>query len=141
MSFGRRLRLFIFGILLGSLVVWGFLFRGRTFPAWTPEGRVLESLQEHPVKISTEARCLLDCNKISDQDILKLIADGDVLFSQSDIHGKEIPEYVVEGKGASGKTFKMKFRSENKEENCFNQKELVVHLVHHEEEYLANHFN
>jgi hypothetical protein len=112
MSFGRRLRLFIFGILLGSLVVWGFLFRGRTFPAWTPEGRVLESLQEHPVKISNEARCLLDCNKISDQDILQLIADGDVLFSQSDIRGKEVPEYVVEGKGTSGKTYKMKFRSE-----------------------------
>lgn len=112
MSFGRRIRLFIFGVLLGSLVVWGFLFRGRTFPAWTPEGRVLESLQEHPVKISSVARCLLDCNHISDQDILALIADGDVLFSQSDIHGKDVPEYVVEGKGQNGKKYKMKFRSE-----------------------------
>jgi hypothetical protein len=99
MSFARRIRLFIIGILIGSLVVWGFLFRGRTFPAWTPEGRVLEALQEHPIRITSEARCMLNCNKISDDDILALIADGVVLFSESDIRGKDIPEYVVEGKG------------------------------------------
>jgi hypothetical protein len=112
MSFARRIRLFIIGILIGSLVVWGFLFRGRTFPAWTPEGRVLEALQEHPIRISSEARCMLNCNHITDEDILALIADGDVLFSESDIRGKDIPEYVVEGKGKNLKLYKMKFRSE-----------------------------
>ena len=112
MSFARRIRLFIIGILIGSLVVWGFLFRGRTFPAWTPEGRVLEALQEHPIRISSEARCMLNCNQISDDDILALIADGDVLFSESDIRGKDIPEYVLEGKGKNQKLYKMKFRSE-----------------------------
>jgi hypothetical protein len=112
MSFARRIRLFIIGILIGSLVVWGFLFRGRTFPAWTPEGRVLEALREHPIRITSEARCMLNCNKITDDDILALIADGDVLFSESDIRGKDIPEYVVEGKGKSLKLYKMKFRSE-----------------------------
>ena len=112
MSFARRIRLFIIGILIGSLVVWGFLFRGRTFPAWTPEGRVLEALSEHPIRISSEARCMLECNHIADEDILALIADGDVLFSESDIRGKDIPEYVVEGKGKNQKLYKMKFRSE-----------------------------
>jgi len=112
MSFARRIRLFILGILIGSLVVWGFLFRGRTFPAWTPEGRVLEALHEHPIRISSEARCMLNCNHITDEDILSLIADGDVLFSESDIRGKDIPEYVVEGKGKNLKLYKMKFRSE-----------------------------
>lgn len=112
MSFARRIRLFIVGILIGSLVVWGFLFRGRTFPAWTPEGRVLEALREHPIRILSEARCMLDCNHITDEDILALIADGDVLFSESDIRGKDIPEYVVEGKGMNQKLYKMKFRSE-----------------------------
>jgi len=112
MSFARRIRLFIIGILIGSLVVWGFLFRGRTFPAWTPEGRVLEALQEHPIRISSEARCMLNCNHITDDDILALIADGDVLFSESDIRGKDIPEYVIEGKGKNLKLYKMKFRTE-----------------------------
>ena len=112
MSFARRIRLFIIGILIGSLVVWGFLFRGRTFPAWTPEGRVLEALHEHPIRISSEARCMLNCNHITDDDILALIAEGDVLFSESDIRGKDIPEYVIEGKGKNLKLYKMKFRTE-----------------------------
>ena len=112
MSFARRIRLFIIGILIGSLVVWGFLFRGRSFPAWTPEGRVLEALQEHPIRISSEARCMLNCNHITDDDILALIADGDVIFSESDIRGKDIPEYVIEGKGKNLKLYKMKFRTE-----------------------------
>jgi hypothetical protein len=55
---------------------------------------------------------MLNCNKITDDDILALIADGDVLFSESDIRGKDIPEYVVEGKGKNLKLYKMKFRSE-----------------------------
>lgn len=112
MNFNRRLRLFLLGVGIGSLVVWAALFRGRTFPAWTPEGRILEALQQAPVKISSPARCMLDCNSISDQDILSVLQTADVNFDESDIRGKSVPEYVLEGKGLSGKTYKMKFRSE-----------------------------
>jgi hypothetical protein len=112
MSFGRRLRLFILGILLGSLVVWAFLFRGRTFPAWTPEGRVLEALQEQPIKISKHAACLLECFHISNNDVVEILRSADVIFSESSIRDKEIPEYVLEGKALDGKTHKLKFRSE-----------------------------
>lgn len=112
MSFGRRLRLFILGILLGSLVVWAFLFRGRTFPAWTPEGRVLEALQEQPVKISKFAACQLTCFDISNEDVLEVLRSADVLFSESSIRDKEVPEYVLEGKGLDGRMHKLKFRSE-----------------------------
>jgi len=112
MDFYRRLRLFIFGILLGCGVVWAFLFRGRSFPAWTPEGRVLEALQENPVKVSSKARCLTDCLHITDQDILSVLNSADVLFGESDIRNKSTPEYVLEGKDAQGKLIKLKFRSE-----------------------------
>jgi hypothetical protein len=108
----RRISLFIFGILLGSGLVYVTLMRGRDFPAWTPEGRIKESLQENPVKISSQARCMLLCNNIADNDVLSVINTADVLFSESDIRGKQIPEYVVEGKGLNGKTYKMKFKSE-----------------------------
>jgi len=112
MNFNRRLRLFLLGVGIGSLVVWAALFRGRTFPAWTPEGRILEALQQSPVKISPSARCMLDCNSISDQDILSVLQTADVKFDESDIHGKPVPEYVLQGKGLNGKTYKMKFKSE-----------------------------
>lgn len=88
------------------------LFRGRDFPAWTPEGRVLEQMREYPVKISQRAACQLECAKLSNNDILQVLNTAEVLFSESDIRGKEIPEYILEGKGLNGQTLKMKFRSE-----------------------------
>jgi len=112
MSFGRRLRLFILGILLGSGVVWAFLIKGRTFPAWTPKGRILESLQQQPVKISTNAKCLLGCLKISNDDVLEILRTADVNFSESNIRDMEVPEYVLEGKARNGQKHKLLFRSE-----------------------------
>ncbi len=112
MDFKRRLRLFIFGVLLGSFVVWGFLFRGRDLPAWTPEGRVLEELQKNPVKISSLAKCKSACYEITEADILQVLGTADVKFSESNIRDKDVPEYVLEGKGVNGETHKLLFRIE-----------------------------
>lgn len=112
MEFRKRLRLFIFGILLGSGIVWAFLFRNRDMPAWTPEGRVLEALQNNPVKISSLAKCKLSCYELSTDDILEVLRTADVHFSESNIRGKQVPEYVVEGNLINGEKRKMLFRSE-----------------------------
>lgn len=114
MPFSRRLTLFIFGILLGSLFVYGTLVRGRTFPAWLPSDRVLEAMREHPIQIAAQLRCELECLGLDNQDVVSVLADenADVLFDESDIRGKEKPEYIIEGKTLSGKTMKIKFRSE-----------------------------
>ncbi len=114
MPFARRLALFIFGILLGSVFVYAILIRGRSFPAWLPSDRVMEALRENPIQISARLRCELECLKLENQDVASILADeeADVLFEESDIRGKEKPEYVIEGKVRSGKKMKMKFRSE-----------------------------
>jgi hypothetical protein len=115
MNFPRRLRLFVFGILIGCLVVWGLLMRGRKFPAWTPEGRILEALQQYPVKISQPARCMMQCNNISENDILSIINTADVIFSESTVRDIEIPEYILQGQGIDGRKYKMRFRSRTEE--------------------------
>ena len=114
MPFARRLALFIFGILLGSVFVYAILVRGRSFPAWLPSDRVMEALREYPIQISAQLRCELACLKLENQDVASILADeeADVLFDESDIRGKEKPEYVIEGKIQSGKKMKMKFRAE-----------------------------
>jgi hypothetical protein len=115
MNFARRLSLFIFGILIGCLVVWALLMRGREFPAWTPEGRILEALQRYPVMVSPEARCMMECNNISNNDMLSVINTADVIFSESTVRGIETPEYILEGQGLDGKKYKMRFRSRTEE--------------------------
>ncbi|MEZ5172476.1 MAG: hypothetical protein R2850_02940 [Bacteroidia bacterium] len=114
MDFRKRLRLFIIGILLGSGFVWVFLFRGRDFPAWTPQGRVLETLRENPIKISAKARCKMECLGVTGDDIVTLLNNAEVKFGDSNIRNREIPEYLLEGKGQDSRAHKMMFRSEYK---------------------------
>lgn len=73
---------------------------------------MLESLQNHPVKISSVAKCKMSCLGISGQDILSLLRTADVKFNESNIRDKEVPEYLLEGKGEDGRSHKMLFRSE-----------------------------
>lgn len=112
MNFTRRLTLFIFGILLGSAFVYAVLIRGREMPAWLPGDRVLEELRKNPVQVSAKGACQLKCNSLENNDILNLLNTAEVLFSESDVREKEIPEYVLEGKGLKGQTLKMKFKSQ-----------------------------
>lgn len=112
MHFSRRLTLFLFGTLLGSFFVWAVLMRGRDFPSWTPEGRVLEQLRSHPIKISPKAECQLKCAGLKTDDIIHVLQSAEVLFSESSIRDKEIPEYILEGEGVAKLKLKMKFRSE-----------------------------
>lgn len=103
--------LFLVGVILGTFFVYAVLFRNRELPAWTPNGRVLQALKSAPVKMDNRTRCILDCHQIMDEDIVMLINDGKVLFRESNIRGKEIPEYVVRGKDRDGKVLKVIFRS------------------------------
>jgi hypothetical protein len=112
MPFSRRITLFLFGTLLGCFFVWAVLMRGRDFPAWTPEGRVLEQLRANPIKIAPKAACQLNCATLENNDILSVLQSAEVLFSESAIRGKEIPEYILEGEGTKKQKIKMKFRSE-----------------------------
>jgi hypothetical protein len=112
MPFSRRIILFLFGTVLGCFFVWAVLMRGRNFPAWTPEGRVLEQLQAHPIKIASKADCQLKCSGLKTDDIVAVLQSAEVLFSESSIRDKEIPEYILEGEGVSKQKLKMKFRSE-----------------------------
>jgi len=112
MNFPRRIALFVFGVALGSAMVWGMFFRDRTFPAWTPKGRIIEALREHAIRISPKARCFMVCNSISNEDVVSVLSTAEVLLNESSIRGKEIPEYVLYGRATTGKLYKLKFRSE-----------------------------
>lgn len=90
-------------------MVWGLLLRDRNFPAWTPEGRVLEALRTHALQAEPEVLCQLKCNELEMNDVLNVINTADVKFGESNIRGKEVPEYLLEGQSLNGKTYQMIF--------------------------------
>lgn len=84
MKFGRRLRLFIFGILMGTVLVI-FFFDGRSsaLTDWLPNNRVLYRLQVSPSSISDKAMCQLECLEMDTSAVRVMKESGDVNFSKS----------------------------------------------------------
>lgn len=109
MNFWARLRLFIIGILLGSVFVYFVLIRNNEFPAWTPSGRVLEQLQENPIKISAKLECQLKEAQLQPNDVVYILASAKVLFKESEVRNVSDKKYVLVGNAQNKKEYKISF--------------------------------
>lgn len=94
MSFWKRVRVYIIGVGIGSLMVL-FFFGDRGCGGWLPSNRVKTSIIESIFETSDYIDCKLTCNGFTKEKIENLILNGDVLFKESKT--KEDPrEYVIE---------------------------------------------
>lgn len=82
MSFWRRVRLYILGIGIGSLMVL-FLFGDRGCGGWLPGNRVKTSIMESLFETSEYTDCKLTCNEFTKEKIQDIIVKGTVLFKES----------------------------------------------------------
>lgn len=103
MKFGRRLRLYIFGVLMGSaLVVFFFNDRLHILTDWLPGNRVLSLLQASPPLITDRALCQLACFDLDTADVRVAKENGDVRFKLSETH-IEPKKYVIDSNLKPGK--------------------------------------
>ena len=93
MTFIQRLGYYGFGVGIGCLFVYALLIRDREFPAWTPEGRVLEELTMDTIFISPK----LELN-FSDSALRSKVKNSDVLFRKSIVRGEPCREYQLDSK-------------------------------------------
>ena len=97
-DFFRRLKLYVFGLLLGTILSY-LIFGDRLteyFRVWLPEGRVKAQIKKVPVKISpaVDSAFLHHSLEKDSQQIKHYLLQGNVKFSKSDVH-KECPEYYM----------------------------------------------
>lgn len=99
MSFSRRIKLFLFGIVLGLIFVYFSLFKGRDrdLLGWLPQERVLQKLKESELIYTDRSFCIMDCNDISQEEIEKIILAGEVNFGKSKEKDSSCPVYALEG--------------------------------------------
>lgn len=103
MKFGRRLRLYIFGVLMGSALVF-FFFNDRLhiLTDWLPGNRVLTVLQKSEPLITDQALCQLDCFDLDTADVRAAKHNGNVRFKLSETR-IEPKKYVVDSSLKQGK--------------------------------------
>ncbi|HKL40827.1 MAG TPA: hypothetical protein VJ894_09110 [Cryomorphaceae bacterium] len=87
MKFTRRLRLYLTGFLLGSILV-VFFFRERlsVLTSWLPNNRVLFRIENTLSGTTDQARCQMDCFQVDSAMIDYAFEEGDVQFGMSETH-------------------------------------------------------
>lgn len=91
MTFLQRFGYFGFGLALGCMLVYVLLIRDRDFPAWTPNGRVLEELAVDSVIIDPSVHL-----PFADSLLVDHIKASDVKFDESLVRDVPCREYQLE---------------------------------------------
>ena len=107
MPFLRRIKLYIIGVSLGCVMVYG-LFHNR-MPSWLPETIILEELREWPIQFTKHAKCRMACRGISAEEIAIILKEGNVNFSKSKVRDKPCPSYAIEGDTEDGQYVRIVF--------------------------------
>jgi hypothetical protein len=103
-SFTRRLKFYGIGFGFGLLFVI-FFFKNRGC-SWLPSTRVKNSVLERVIVVPDDQEAAMSREGISDSDILYLIENGDIDFSQS-IKRTNPKVYLFEGEIKVGKELKL----------------------------------
>lgn len=108
MNTARRIRLFVFGVVLGSIIMYFFVFKDRN--VYKSPGEVIHGkLQEHPLEYSKHAQCRMRCRGISEDEVKAILQNGDINYNKSEVHDKPCPSYAIEGKSADGQELRIVF--------------------------------
>lgn len=101
MKFTHRLAYYLFGLMLGGmLVVFIFNKRGQDF-CYLPNCRALKNIREKGVIVSDEVKKEFIATGITQDDIMKSLEYGDIDFSKSNVPYKAGGKlYVIEGRNA-----------------------------------------
>ena len=109
MNIARRIRLFLIGVLLGSIVMYFFVFKDRNVYK-SPSEVLHDKLQHSKLTISSKATCEINCYALTSDEIQAFLKTGDVNFGASQVHKKPCPIYVLEGKSNSGKDLSLSYQ-------------------------------
>ena len=109
MSMTKRVWLFVFGAVLGSIIMYFFVLKDRNIYVG-PESIILTKIKEAKLQVSDHAKCRLECQGISGQDIKDLVDHGDVDFGASDVHGKPCKSYIINNEKKEGKAVQATFQ-------------------------------
>lgn len=92
-GFFRRLKFYIFGFLIGALIV-NVIFKGRA--CRMPSTLKMEELQFQTMQFSNKAKCQMLCMKMKESDVKKLLQEGEVNYNKSDVHQKPYALFAIE---------------------------------------------
>lgn len=110
-KFWPRLRLYLIGLVISSIVCYFTLWRGKeaTLGGWFPNDRVISFLLTSKLTIPEKSKCKLDCAGVTEADLRKSLKEGKVDFDNSNTSKEPCHEYLVNMKDKAGKSLQVRF--------------------------------
>ena len=105
MKFYQRLAYYLFGFLVGMVVLFMILNGKDTGCSYFPNARVLKDLRSKPFYYSDSASKRLAEKWVDTADIRKTFLHGDVDFDKSNVKVKGGKLYIIEGKNVKNQEF------------------------------------
>ena len=93
-SFYRRLKFYLFGFLIGALIV-NVLFKGRA--CRMPATVKLEELCLQKREYTSNVECKMACNKMDTGEVNRILKQGKIDYGKSDVQNTPCGTYVVDG--------------------------------------------
>ena len=103
MDFSRRLRLFLIGVVLGSVIMYFYVLKDKNIYK-SPKEVIVEKLLHFPLQTSTKAACQLNCNKSDTAQLRKAWKDAEIDLGKSKVDEKPCPLYHITLNKAVGET-------------------------------------
>jgi len=103
MDFSRRLRLFLIGVVLGSVIMYFYVLKDKNIYK-SPKEVIKEKLLHFPLQLSTKAACQVKCNSLDTAKLRKAWKDAEIDFNLSKVREKPCPIYHITLSPAVGAT-------------------------------------
>lgn len=103
MDFSRRLRLFLIGVVLGSVIMYFYVLKDKNIYK-TPKQVIKEKLLHFPLQLSTKAACQITCNHLDTAQLRKVWINAEIEFGKSKVDAKPCPIYNITLAKAIGDT-------------------------------------
>lgn len=95
MTIFRRFVYYFIGIGLGVIFVYFVVLRGRDWPAWLPQGVLIENMLKYPMSVEATGICAPRNYSIDSLQLRQLIKKAEVDFKASDVHKEPCKEYIL----------------------------------------------
>lgn len=91
----RKIRLYLFGVVLGGFLSYFLFIKDRDLTYWTPERQVTARIKMYALTYTDLAACQMKCNALDESRLKSKMDSSSVDFKNSETQHKPCPIYSV----------------------------------------------
>ncbi len=101
LSWGKRIRLYLFGLIVGLVVVYFFVLKDKNIYK-TPQEVIFERMQHWELQLSDISACKFSCIQKDSKELIKLLPNSEIIYGESEVRKEPFPVYKIYTRDTNG---------------------------------------